>query len=1312
MLTISNSIHAEYLIKIPLDPLNVSIEDAEVTGNIKLDPTEIKRGESSNIVWDYTYADKISIEDVGDYNSKVGMTSVSPLESTTYNVLVTHGTKYKNETLYLNVIQPDQNITFNADSYRIGVGTSTNLNWNVINSPSVSIDNGIGAKPLSGKYVISPTTNTTYTLTAKGYTGISDKIETVDVVVVPNATINSFLVDTDKITIGETATFSWDINNAESVTLNDETVNKTSGTKPVVFTTAGAFPYQLMTTSLSGVTNYSSTKTVNVYNVPIIANFTVNGQAVVDVSPSADLSFAWGTTYASSLKLNNSVVTGTNTTLTAKSTTGSTVYTLNAANEANRTVSKTVTVNVIGDPVIDPLTAPSPVFSNAAFTLGWSATGASKYTVKANNANSGLSTTEEDVGMTTTKSITPTTDGTYTYTVNAYNTANAKKAQTKSVIVEADPSITALLVNGSSSISVAPNTALSFTSSGLSSGATLVGRDNSNTSNASFPTAAPATAGTTTYYGTATKTLNGITKFGTPRSASVTVVAAPTIGTITAPTNVFANTAFTTSWTGTNVASYTIKSNNASSGVATTETSLSTATSSSITPTVAGTYTYTLTATNSVGVTAGKTFTVTVEDDPSLTSLLVNGVAGVSVSPNAALSFTPSGLSSGATLAGRNSSNNANSSLPTVASASAGTTTYYGAPTKTLNGITKFGTLKSVNVIVVAAPTIGTITAPTNVFANAAFTASWSGTDIASYTIKSNNASSGIATTDTSLSTATSSSITPTVAGTYTYTLTATNSVGVVSSKSFTVTVEADPDLTSLLVNGVAGVSVAPNAALSFTPNGLSSGATLAGRNSSNNASSPLPTVASASAGTTTYYGAPTKTLNGITKFGTLRSVNVIVVAAPTIGTITAPTNVFANAAFTASWSGTDIASYAIKSNNATSGVATTDTSLSTATSRLITPTAAGTYTYTLTATNSVGVVSSKSFTVTVEADPTFNSFVINGSTNIAVASGATLTYTGAGISSGAFYQARNAANDTNVTNPSTAASSAGTYTYYMSAAKTLNGVNRYSALRSAVVRVVNSPIIGGLTANPAIVDAGQSSTLTFSTAYSNYNTINGVDMGSSPTYVVNPTTTTTYTLVARNEAGQTASQSVTVTVQNWSATTPVYGAWTNVAGRVQYNCGAWTPDGNTTANSVTANTTFTQTASCLTDQTRTRQDRLISSATGAVKNNGAVVNESQTITQTASRPYSVVFSGWSNSSVTSCASWTPGTQYYRKGQTFTQTGTNCTATQTSTVTQSYNDHITGAYVAVSTTTRSQTVSGVDGGTRTAIGTYCVRCDN
>lgn len=342
-LAISNTIHAAYFVNIPLEGAKIVFEDPQVTGDITLTPTTINRGESSNIVWNYTYADEINIEDVGTYHSLTGTQSVSPTESTVYNILIKSGNKSKNETLSLTVIQPDQNIAFSADSYRIGYGASTNLNWNVNNAQSVSIDNGVGSQSLSGLYKVTPNTDTTYTLTAKGFTGISDKTKSVNIVVVPDATINNFTVDNGEISVGDTSTFSWNVSNAESLTLNGESVNKTSGTKPVVFSTAGSFTYSLQTTSLSGTVANSESKTVNVYNAPSITSFTAN-PTIIDAGQPVTLTF--NTTNAVYNEING-VTMNSNANYVVNPTT-TTTYTLLSRNPVNKQVTKDVVVTVQG----------------------------------------------------------------------------------------------------------------------------------------------------------------------------------------------------------------------------------------------------------------------------------------------------------------------------------------------------------------------------------------------------------------------------------------------------------------------------------------------------------------------------------------------------------------------------------------------------------------------------------------------------------------------------------------------------------------------------------------------------------------------------------------------------------------------------------------------------------------------------------------------------------------------------------------------------------------------------------------------------
>jgi len=55
---------------------------------------------------------------------------------------------------------------FNANPAAITAGASSTLSWSVTNAIAVTIDNGVGSVGLSGTRVVSPATDTTYTLTA------------------------------------------------------------------------------------------------------------------------------------------------------------------------------------------------------------------------------------------------------------------------------------------------------------------------------------------------------------------------------------------------------------------------------------------------------------------------------------------------------------------------------------------------------------------------------------------------------------------------------------------------------------------------------------------------------------------------------------------------------------------------------------------------------------------------------------------------------------------------------------------------------------------------------------------------------------------------------------------------------------------------------------------------------------------------------------------------------------------------------------------------------------------------------------------
>ncbi len=1028
---------ADYRVKVFLDPsVNIEAPDS-ITGDINLSPSKINRGESSSLEWSYEFLTELSVSGGLDYetSNKSGSFSLNPLRTTQYNVFVDNGKATKNKTLTLEVEQPDPVITFNSNTYKIGEGQSATLNWNVTNVDSVSISN-IGAVNSTDSLSVSPVNDTTYTLNAVGYYGEKKDNKSLTIDVVKNSLINSFTVNNNKFTVGESAIFSWNVNDSEGLTLDPiGEIDSSKTNTNVLLSTIGNFDYTLNTTSFNG-SKKSSTLTIDVYGEPIINSYTVNGEKSVNVEIGDDLNFAWNQSNGQTVKLENQVVSGSSTVLKATETKD---YLLSVINGASKSIIDNVKVTVVDVAKILTFTGPTAVFNNSPIVLNWTGTGVTEYTLSSSN---GSGITSENLGTTLTKTLTPTSVGNFTYKLSAKNLANKSVETTKNVSVENNPTFTSMSVNGQQSVTVSPNASLVYAAVGASSGATLVGRDSSNTNNVTNPATAPTTAGSYTYYGAVAKSLNSVTRNSAVQSVNVTVVNDPTIGTVTAPTNVFANTTFAMSWNGTNVTNYKIKANSAAAGVSTSDIDLGTSVNTNITPTNSGTYIYTITATNAAGVSTTSSKTIVVEADPTFDTFTVNGSTSIIVAPSVALTYAYTGNSAGSTFEGRNSSNNGTVTNPASSSATAGTYTYYGSVVKTLNGVNRTSSARSVSVKVVNNPTVGTITAPTTVFANAGFTLSWTGANISSYKIKANSASSGISTSDIDLGTATSRTVTPTSAGTYTYTITGVNEAGITSSQTVNVVVEADPTFTSFTINGSTAITVAPSASLTYAIAGNSAGSSYVARNAANTTDVNNTAIAPG-VGSYTFYAAVTKTLNGVARYSAVRGVNITVVANPTVDAISAATPINLGSAFTLSWSGTGVTSYTVSANTYSGSGLSSATNVGTATSRAITPTVAGTYTYTVT---------------------------------------------------------------------------------------------------------------GG------------------------------------------------------NAAGINASRSASVKVESWSATSSTYTAWANSG--ATYNCSAWTPDVST----VNAGTSFPQTRTCSQNQTRSRQDRQVEAATGAIRNNGTAVTESQTI--------------------------------------------------------------------------------------------------
>ena len=271
----------------------------------------ITQGDYSTLSWNTTNCTSATLNPtVGSVNTS-GSKAVNPSYTTLYT-LTAYGTSgTKTQTLTVNVsakpiVVPEKICTvsdFSASPTSITSGSSSILSWYTSSCESVNISQ-VGSLNAIGSKVVYPTTTTTYTLTARSFTGaLQTRNATVNVTTVSPpkiCTISNFSASDYAITQGDYSTLSWNTTNCTSATLNPTVGSvSTSGSKSVnpSYTTT----YTLSASGTSGTK--TQTVTVNVSAKPIIPTATMSG--ILEPSSSSctiksggnscSLPFSWST---------------------------------------------------------------------------------------------------------------------------------------------------------------------------------------------------------------------------------------------------------------------------------------------------------------------------------------------------------------------------------------------------------------------------------------------------------------------------------------------------------------------------------------------------------------------------------------------------------------------------------------------------------------------------------------------------------------------------------------------------------------------------------------------------------------------------------------------------------------------------------------------------------------------------------------------------------------------------------------------------------------------------------------------------------
>ena len=400
--------------------VTVTVADPPPSVELNASSLAIELGQSVTLSWATSNAVSCIIEPgIGSVDLS-GAMQVSPSETTTYIITASGPGGTISEQLAITVTVPRPTVSFSASPSEVLQGQNSTLSWSCVNADSVEIDQGIDSVSATDSMEVSPTSSTTYTLTAIGPGGTTTS--QVTVAIIYPLPIASLEVSPGAITIGESATLTWSTVHSVSASIDNGigavSVNGNMAVSPTETTT-----YRLTVSGMGGAAVAVATVTVNT-PAPMVSIMAEPASIIA----GGKSNIIWTSQYADSVSISPGIGNVNANGSIEVSPAETTTYTLTATGQGG-TTTEAFTVTVAQAPNVLISTDPETIKPGEAATLTWSGTGAETASL-----DQGIG----DVPLSGTIIVTPEATTNYTITVNGPGgTANA----TVTVTVLNPPSI-------------------------------------------------------------------------------------------------------------------------------------------------------------------------------------------------------------------------------------------------------------------------------------------------------------------------------------------------------------------------------------------------------------------------------------------------------------------------------------------------------------------------------------------------------------------------------------------------------------------------------------------------------------------------------------------------------------------------------------------------------------------------------------------------------------------------------------------------------------------------------------------------------